>query len=94
MAAELVAGAEIDNAVLEGISGVTRAIHICRGNPPVAAGWPTVDMSASLARSFSGPGAAYSIVMRLSGLVSNHLSGFAASQPWKRYSLATGEPTG
>ena len=32
MAAELVADAEIDNAVFEGISGVTRAIHICRGN--------------------------------------------------------------
>ena len=34
MAAELVADAEIDNAVFEGISGVTRAIHICRGNAP------------------------------------------------------------
>jgi 5-methyltetrahydropteroyltriglutamate--homocysteine methyltransferase len=34
MAAELVADAEIDNAVFEGIRGVTRAIHICRGNAP------------------------------------------------------------
>ncbi len=34
MAAELVADAEIDNAVFEGIGGVTRAIHICRGNAP------------------------------------------------------------
>jgi 5-methyltetrahydropteroyltriglutamate--homocysteine methyltransferase len=34
MAKELVADAEIDNAVFEGIRGVTRAIHICRGNAP------------------------------------------------------------
>jgi len=34
MAVELVADAEIDNAVFAGISGVTRAIHICRGNAP------------------------------------------------------------
>lgn len=34
MAAELAADAEIDNAVFAGISGVTRAIHICRGNAP------------------------------------------------------------
>jgi 5-methyltetrahydropteroyltriglutamate--homocysteine methyltransferase len=34
MAAELVADAEIDNTVFEGIGGVTRAIHICRGNAP------------------------------------------------------------
>ena len=34
MAAELVADAEIDNTVFTGISGVTRAIHICRGNAP------------------------------------------------------------
>jgi 5-methyltetrahydropteroyltriglutamate--homocysteine methyltransferase len=34
MAAELVADAEIDNTVFEGISGVTRAMHICRGNAP------------------------------------------------------------
>ncbi|PWU24233.1 MAG: methionine synthase [Candidatus Rokuibacteriota bacterium] len=34
MAAELRADAEIDNTVFEGISGVTRAIHICRGNAP------------------------------------------------------------
>ena len=32
MAAELVADAEIDNSVFDGIDGVTRAIHICRGN--------------------------------------------------------------
>jgi 5-methyltetrahydropteroyltriglutamate--homocysteine methyltransferase len=30
--AELAADAEIDNSVFEGISGITRAIHICRGN--------------------------------------------------------------
>ena len=34
MAAELVADAEIDNTVFTGISGATRAIHICRGNAP------------------------------------------------------------
>jgi 5-methyltetrahydropteroyltriglutamate--homocysteine methyltransferase len=34
MAAELVADAEIDNTVFEGISGLTRAMHICRGNAP------------------------------------------------------------
>ena len=34
MTAELVADAEIDNTVFEGISGLTRAIHICRGNAP------------------------------------------------------------
>jgi 5-methyltetrahydropteroyltriglutamate--homocysteine methyltransferase len=34
MAAELVADAEIDNTVFEGVRGVTRAIHICRGNAP------------------------------------------------------------
>ena len=32
--AELIGDAEIDNSVFEGISGVTRAIHICRGNGP------------------------------------------------------------
>lgn len=32
--AELLADAEIDNSVFEGISGVTRALHICRGNGP------------------------------------------------------------
>ncbi len=32
MDAELVADAEIDNTVFEGITGITRAIHICRGN--------------------------------------------------------------
>lgn len=34
MAAELVTDAEIDNLALEGIRGMTRAIHICRGNAP------------------------------------------------------------
>jgi len=34
MAAELIADAEIDNTVFDGIAGVTRAIHICRGNAP------------------------------------------------------------
>ncbi|HEV8436590.1 MAG TPA: cobalamin-independent methionine synthase II family protein [Methylomirabilota bacterium] len=34
MAAELRADAEIDNTVFDGTSGVTRAIHICRGNAP------------------------------------------------------------
>ena len=34
MAAELPADAEIDSAVFDGITGVTRAIHICRGNAP------------------------------------------------------------
>jgi 5-methyltetrahydropteroyltriglutamate--homocysteine methyltransferase len=34
MAAELVADAEIDDSVFEGVRGVTRAIHICRGNAP------------------------------------------------------------
>jgi len=34
LAAELVGDAEIDNSVFEGVTGVTRAIHICRGNGP------------------------------------------------------------
>jgi methionine synthase II (cobalamin-independent) len=34
MAAELVADAEIDDTVFEGVRGITRAIHICRGNAP------------------------------------------------------------
>jgi 5-methyltetrahydropteroyltriglutamate--homocysteine methyltransferase len=34
MSAELVADAEIDNEVFAGVRGVTRAIHICRGNAP------------------------------------------------------------
>ena len=34
MAAELVADAEIDNLVFEGVRDMTRAIHICRGNAP------------------------------------------------------------
>ena len=34
MAAELVADVEIDDSVFEGVRGVTRAIHICRGNAP------------------------------------------------------------
>jgi 5-methyltetrahydropteroyltriglutamate--homocysteine methyltransferase len=34
MAAELVADAEIDDTVFEGVRGATRAIHICRGNAP------------------------------------------------------------
>jgi 5-methyltetrahydropteroyltriglutamate--homocysteine methyltransferase len=34
LAAELIGDAEIDNSVFEGIGGVTRAIHICRGNGP------------------------------------------------------------
>jgi methionine synthase II (cobalamin-independent) len=32
--ANLIADAEIDNRVFEGISGITRALHICRGNGP------------------------------------------------------------
>jgi 5-methyltetrahydropteroyltriglutamate--homocysteine methyltransferase len=34
MAAELVADADFDSMVFEGLSGVTRAMHICRGNAP------------------------------------------------------------
>lgn len=34
MADELVADAEFDNLVFEGLTGVTRAMHICRGNAP------------------------------------------------------------
>jgi 5-methyltetrahydropteroyltriglutamate--homocysteine methyltransferase len=30
--AELIADAELDNSLFDGITGVTRAIHICRGN--------------------------------------------------------------
>jgi 5-methyltetrahydropteroyltriglutamate--homocysteine methyltransferase len=30
--AELIADAELDNSLFDGISGVTKAIHICRGN--------------------------------------------------------------
>jgi 5-methyltetrahydropteroyltriglutamate--homocysteine methyltransferase len=32
--AELIGDAEIDNQVFEGIAGVTRALHVCRGNGP------------------------------------------------------------
>jgi 5-methyltetrahydropteroyltriglutamate--homocysteine methyltransferase len=34
MAHELVADAELDNMVFDGITGVTRGIHMCRGNAP------------------------------------------------------------
>jgi 5-methyltetrahydropteroyltriglutamate--homocysteine methyltransferase len=34
MAAELIADAEIDNLVFEGVRGMTRAMHVCRGNAP------------------------------------------------------------
>lgn len=34
MAAELIADAEIDDLVFAGISGITKAIHVCRGNAP------------------------------------------------------------
>jgi 5-methyltetrahydropteroyltriglutamate--homocysteine methyltransferase len=34
MAHELVADAEFDNAVFDGLDGVTRAMHMCRGNAP------------------------------------------------------------
>jgi methionine synthase II (cobalamin-independent) len=34
MAHELVADAEFDNTVFEGLTGVTRAMHMCRGNAP------------------------------------------------------------
>ena len=34
MAAELAADAEIDDSVFDGVRGITRAIHICRGNAP------------------------------------------------------------
>lgn len=32
--ANLIADAEIDSAVFEGVGGVTRALHVCRGNGP------------------------------------------------------------
>jgi 5-methyltetrahydropteroyltriglutamate--homocysteine methyltransferase len=32
--ANLIADAEIDNSVFEGVTGVTRALHVCRGNGP------------------------------------------------------------
>jgi 5-methyltetrahydropteroyltriglutamate--homocysteine methyltransferase len=32
--AEVIADAEIDNSLFEGVSGVTRALHVCRGNGP------------------------------------------------------------
>jgi 5-methyltetrahydropteroyltriglutamate--homocysteine methyltransferase len=34
MAHELVADADFDNLVFDGLSGVTRAMHMCRGNAP------------------------------------------------------------
>jgi len=34
MEKELIEDAEIDNSVFDGISGITRAIHLCRGNAP------------------------------------------------------------
>jgi 5-methyltetrahydropteroyltriglutamate--homocysteine methyltransferase len=32
--AELIADAELDSSVFDGISGITRALHVCRGNGP------------------------------------------------------------
>ena len=32
--AELIEDAEIDNSVFDGITGITRALHLCRGNAP------------------------------------------------------------
>ncbi len=32
--AEVIADAEIDNSLFEGVHGVTRALHVCRGNGP------------------------------------------------------------
>lgn len=34
LTAELVADADVDNSLFDGISGVTRALHVCRGNGP------------------------------------------------------------
>jgi 5-methyltetrahydropteroyltriglutamate--homocysteine methyltransferase len=34
MAAELTADAEIDDLAVQGVRGITRALHICRGNAP------------------------------------------------------------
>ena len=34
MDSELIEDAEIDNSVFDGITGITRAIHLCRGNAP------------------------------------------------------------
>src|SRR5262249_20874173 len=34
LGANLIADAEIDNSVFEGVRGVTRALHVCRGNGP------------------------------------------------------------
>ncbi len=34
LTAELVADAEIDNSLFEGTRGITRALHVCRGNGP------------------------------------------------------------
>jgi 5-methyltetrahydropteroyltriglutamate--homocysteine methyltransferase len=34
VAAELAFDAELDNSLLDGLTGVTRALHICRGNGP------------------------------------------------------------
>jgi 5-methyltetrahydropteroyltriglutamate--homocysteine methyltransferase len=34
MTAELAADAEIDDTVFAGVSGITRATHVCRGNAP------------------------------------------------------------
>src|SRR5262249_34524449 len=34
LTAELVADAEIDNSLFDGIGGVSRALHVCRGNGP------------------------------------------------------------
>ena len=34
MDTELIEDAEIDNSVFDGITGITRAIHLCRGNAP------------------------------------------------------------
>jgi len=50
---ELIADAEIDNSLFEGISGITRALHVCRGNGPGGI-WSASGGDAPIAREAFG----------------------------------------
>jgi 5-methyltetrahydropteroyltriglutamate--homocysteine methyltransferase len=51
--AELVADAEVDNSLFDGISGITRALHVCRGNGPGGI-WSASGGYGSIAREAFG----------------------------------------
>ncbi len=51
--AEIIFDAELDNSLFAGISGVTRALHICRGNGP-AGMWHSAGGYGAIARQLFG----------------------------------------